>query len=170
MQTKICIFLNVFLMCFSFLFFFFTFGCLMMMEGLGIRGYFCSGPNSDSSSSSEMSEKLLKGVGDSRHKPSCLSSMTVFELVSFRSWLLVEREEIKLEVFSAGLCCPSCGLHGLISGWNKTGSAASGSPLLLLELLDCTEGAESALTSDRSDRLPKQRPREEQGNPCMFAE
>lgn len=148
-----------------------TMGCLIIMEGLGIWGYFTSrsGLKSTSrSSSSELWESLRQAGGDSKHRLPSLSCRWQIEFVPFAFVVLVEWVEMQLTVLLGCLCCCS-GLLGRASGWDTTGSAAGGpwSHLLRLELFGSWEGAGSVLTSDG---LPKQCPRDEQGSPCMLAD
>ena len=138
---------------------FLTFGFLIIMEGLGICGYFSSSSglqSNSSSSSSELWERLRLGGGDSKHgaSPASCRWQIEFELVPFTFLVLVECVEIQLTVLWACSCCRrcccSCRLTGRPSGWDVTGSAA-GSPWLLLlrlALFGSWAGAGSVFTSD----------------------
>lgn len=141
------------------------------MEGLGIWGYFSSssGLQSNSSSSSELWERLRQGGGGSKLGSSSVPCGWQTEVVPFTFLVLAEWVEMQLTVLWGCLCRCVCELPGRASGWDITGSAAGSRWLFLLHLdwFGCSAVSGSVLTSDG---LPKQWPREEQGSPCMLGD
>lgn len=149
-----------------------TWDSLIIIEGLGILGYFSSTSglqSNSSSSSSELWETLYLRVGDSRQSSSSVPSRWQIEVefVSFTFLVLVEQMEIELTVLSDCLYCCSCRLLGRASGWHVTGAAVEGTWLFLLcwEMFGSWADAGSVLASLG---LSKQWPRDEQGSLCML--